>query len=225
MTLLKDNDPKNINIALLSIDDKVNKLSNIDSKITALEDKIDKANIADVSALEASIARNTALINAETNSRESADTDLENAIDNKVDKVEGKGLSTNDFTNEDKIKLDSLENIASTYSKLELTSLWSGTSSTGAQNITLSSSITNFKFILVAGLFHTSTDEQKQTLLIPVSNAMYSTTNVAWMMCGSPEQTDRRLMFGFTSSNVLSKFESYGTQGHLPVLTNVWGIK
>lgn len=31
-------------------------------------------------------------------------------INNKVDKVDGKGLSTNDFTDEDKTKLDSLEN-------------------------------------------------------------------------------------------------------------------
>ena len=29
---------------------------------------------------------------------------------NKVDKVDGKGLSTNDYTNEDKAKLDSLNN-------------------------------------------------------------------------------------------------------------------
>ena len=31
-----------------------------------------------------------------------------NEIDNKVDKEDGKGLSTNDFTNEDKVKLDNL---------------------------------------------------------------------------------------------------------------------
>ncbi len=31
-------------------------------------------------------------------------------LGNKVDKVDGKGLSTNDFTNEDKEKLDSLSN-------------------------------------------------------------------------------------------------------------------
>lgn len=32
-------------------------------------------------------------------------------IDNKVDKVEGKGLSTNDFTNEDKEKLNSIPEV------------------------------------------------------------------------------------------------------------------
>lgn len=38
------------------------------------------------------------------------DTELRYLISNKVDKVEGKELSTNDFTDEDKAKLDSLEN-------------------------------------------------------------------------------------------------------------------
>lgn len=37
---------------------------------------------------------------------------VEDMIDGKVDKVDGKGLSTNDFTNEYKEKLDGLENIA-----------------------------------------------------------------------------------------------------------------
>lgn len=102
--------------------------------------------------------------------------------------------------------------------------LWSGTSSTGAQQITLGDNITNFKFILVAGIFYTSTNEQKQTLLIPVSEAMWNLTNTAWMMCGSTGETDRRLRFGFSSPSVLSKYESVGTSSHLPVITNVWGI-
>lgn len=38
------------------------------------------------------------------------DEAIEDLDTNKVDKVDGKGLSTNDFTNEDKEKLDSLEN-------------------------------------------------------------------------------------------------------------------
>ena len=41
---------------------------------------------------------------------ESVNTAIEDLDTNKVDKVDGKGLSTNDFTNEDKAKLDSLEN-------------------------------------------------------------------------------------------------------------------
>lgn len=38
------------------------------------------------------------------------DTELRNLIDNKVDKVDGKQLSTNDYTNEDKSKLAGLYN-------------------------------------------------------------------------------------------------------------------
>lgn len=40
-------------------------------------------------------------------------TALNEAIGNKVDKVEGKGLSTNDFTNELKAKLEGLQNLTS----------------------------------------------------------------------------------------------------------------
>jgi hypothetical protein len=110
MTLLKDNNPKNINIALLSIDNKVKKVENVGSKLIELEEKINNSNITDISALETAVNQNTALINAETNNRELADITLQNNIDNKVDKEVGKGLSTNDFTDADKTKLDSLEN-------------------------------------------------------------------------------------------------------------------
>lgn len=41
---------------------------------------------------------------------ESVDKLIDDLSDNKVDKIDGKGLSTNDFTNEDKSKLDSLAN-------------------------------------------------------------------------------------------------------------------
>ena len=41
-------------------------------------------------------------------------------ISTKVDKVEGKGLSTNDFTNENKAKLQSLENYNDTYVKEQI---------------------------------------------------------------------------------------------------------
>ena len=45
-----------------------------------------------------------------TNDYTNADKQKVNTIDNKVDKEDGKGLSTNDYTNEDKEKLNSLSN-------------------------------------------------------------------------------------------------------------------
>ena len=45
-----------------------------------------------------------------TNDYTDADKQKVNTIDNKVDKEDGKGLSTNEYTNEDKEKLNSLSN-------------------------------------------------------------------------------------------------------------------
>ena len=38
--------------------------------------------------------------------------DLQNEVQNKVDAISGKGLSTNDYTNQDKSRLDNVENLA-----------------------------------------------------------------------------------------------------------------
>lgn len=60
-------------------------------------------------------------------------TDLEAAIElalgNKVDKVDGKGLSTNDYTNEDQTKLNNLTQgvISDPVSPNSIVSVWSGT--------------------------------------------------------------------------------------------------
>ena len=45
-----------------------------------------------------------------TNDYTNADKGAVGSIINKVDKIDGKGLSTNDYTNEDKKKLNSLSN-------------------------------------------------------------------------------------------------------------------
>lgn len=42
-------------------------------------------------------------------------SDVENLQTNKVDKVDGKGLSTNDYTNADKVKLSGIEEGANKY--------------------------------------------------------------------------------------------------------------
>lgn len=80
----------------------------------AIDDGINEA----AASLQEDIAANVALIQKEIDDRKSADTALQTNIDKKVDKEDGKGLSTNDFTNEDKEKLYSAlqnENIDQTY--------------------------------------------------------------------------------------------------------------
>lgn len=46
---------------------------------------------------------------------------VKNSLDNKVDKVQGKGLSTNDYDNIAKTKVDNLKNVATTGSYNDLT--------------------------------------------------------------------------------------------------------
>ena len=41
--------------------------------------------------------------------------DVNESLSNKVDKIDGKGLSTNDFTDEYKVKVDEIENITNCY--------------------------------------------------------------------------------------------------------------
>lgn len=96
--------------AALTPDNLVNNASSIlqssDSSISITQDpdtlKIDlKANVAgDISQLEARVSANEILLGSHQISINNLDRD-------KVDKVAGKGLSTNDFTNADKDKLDS----------------------------------------------------------------------------------------------------------------------
>jgi len=51
------------------------------------------------------------------------DTEIRSELNNKVDKVQGKGLSTNDYTNEEKTKLANLENYDDTEIKSDISNL------------------------------------------------------------------------------------------------------
>ena len=62
-------------------------------------------------------------LTAETTARENADKTLQANIENKVDKVNGKGLSTNDYTTEEKNKLSGLDNYDDTAVKSSITDL------------------------------------------------------------------------------------------------------
>ena len=68
--------------------------------------KLFKWNTEDESDLEQEFDIDTSM----NDNWDKLDEAIEDLDTNKVDKVDGKGLSTNDFTNEDKSKLDSLEN-------------------------------------------------------------------------------------------------------------------
>ena len=74
----------------------------------------------DDSEVKADIIANANSIIAEASARESADTTLQLNIDKKVDKVTGKGLSTNDFTNDYKLQIESNTSARHTHSNKAL---------------------------------------------------------------------------------------------------------
>ena len=78
------------------------------TQITDMGNKLESLENYDDTAIKSDIA------NLQTKKADKSDvytkTETDNALNKKVDKVENMGLSSNNFTNEDKNKLDSLEN-------------------------------------------------------------------------------------------------------------------
>ena len=96
------------------IDTKVDKVDgkqlSTEDYTTAEKEKLASLSNYDDTTVKGDIAANTAAIEAEVERATAAETALDTKIDTKVDKVEGKQLSTEDYTTEEKTKLTSLEN-------------------------------------------------------------------------------------------------------------------
>lgn len=114
-------------VGLSNVDNTADKDKPVSSVQQAALDK--KADKTTVSALSESVSDNSAAIDAldasiSSLSENKADktalnklsTDTTTALDKKVDKASGMGLSTNDYTDEDKAKLDGIEANANNYS-------------------------------------------------------------------------------------------------------------
>lgn len=102
---------------------------------------------SDATSMNSAISGNTSAINQEILDRQAADTALQTNIDKKVDKVSGKGLSTNDYTTADKTKLDGIEAGAN---KTVVDSTLSSTSTNPVQNKVIDAALGN-KVDKVAG--------------------------------------------------------------------------
>ena len=115
----------------------------------------------------------------------------------------------------------------SSYSKLELTSLWSGSSSVNAQTLTLSQPYTAFKFIIVEGCAYNEPNSQRMYAWIPSSQCSINVSGDGdeFLLCGSTADTNRRIRFCFPTTTTLYKTASDGTSNHKPIITNVWGLK
>lgn len=94
----------------------------------------------DVKPIEEHIANNTTAINNEATTRANAIQALDNA---KVDKVNGKGLSTNDYTTSEKNKLAGLNNYNDTQVKADITALQTRATNIETKNTEQDTAIAN----------------------------------------------------------------------------------
>ena len=97
-------------------------ITSLKNRVTTLEGD-NATNKADISSLKTDNETNKSDIEELQEDNETNKTNITNLQNNKVDKVEGKGLSTNDFDNTYKEKLDGLSNYDDTEIKQDITEL------------------------------------------------------------------------------------------------------
>lgn len=141
---------------------------------------------------------------------------LEYKVDNKVDQVSGKGLSTNDFTNAYKTKLDGIETRAqknqNAFSNIQLntdtTNIIKADSATdtltlvAGSNVTLTPDVNNDKITIAAtntdtkvtavGNHYTPVEDSKATLSADASSTTAATWNTTSLVTGVNLQRDAK---------------------------------
>lgn len=108
--------------------------------------------------------------------------DITNLQNNKVDKIEGKGLSTNDYTTEEKNKLVSLENYDDTEIKQELTTQGTKIEQNKTDIATINTNLVNYSLVTETGskitLTIDNTTYQMYATLKDKNNNTISTSDV-----------------------------------------------
>lgn len=97
-------------------------ITSLKNRVSTLETD-NSTNKTDINNLKTNNETNKSNIQTLQQDNETNKTDIVNLEENKVDKVEGKGLSTEDFTTELKSKLESLENYDDTEIKEDISNL------------------------------------------------------------------------------------------------------
>ena len=109
-------------------------------------------------------------------------SDITNLQNNKVDKVQGKGLSTNDYTNEEKNKLASLENYDDTEIKQELTTQGTQIEQNKTDIDTINTNMVNYSLVTETGskiaLTIDNTNYQMYATLKDKNNNTINTSNI-----------------------------------------------
>lgn len=100
-------------------------ITSLKNRVNTLESD-NKTNKSDISSLKTDNETNKSDIEDLQTDNETNKTNITNLQNDKVDKVEGKDLSTNDFTTELKTKLEGLENYDDTEIKEDISNLEAG---------------------------------------------------------------------------------------------------
>jgi len=252
--VIKDNTVEQINIALLDLEKKVNSAT-LDAKIKSLESTVDSIkrslnetkvgldsgatyniNITGNATTATSALSATSSTIAETAERAtaadhatSADTassaaEADNATS--ADNIVAGGTSGQVLTSNGSSVLPSWQD-----SKLNMTTLYTGSYATSNGSITLSDSIDNYSAIVVmVAMYGGDTPDQLVPVFIPKTVYYWrgdTGYQNAFIANGSINASTRRLYFGFLASTptILYTGLNTGADKHLPVLKYVVGIK
>lgn len=150
-------------------------------------------------------------------------TDLQNALSTKVDKVEGKGLSTNDYTDTDKTKLDGLANIKTIGDNLTLdvegklsAKVASGVSSINGQTGAVTGIATTEEVNTAKQSANSYTDTKIDTLQSQIDT--FKNLYVVGSIYMSTNPTSPASLFGGTWEQITEKFLLASSQ--LPTADN-----
>ena len=119
-------------------------ITSLKNRVTTLEGD-NATNKSDINNLKSDNETNKSDIDELQEDNETNKTNITNLQNNKVDKIEGKGLSTEDFTTELKTKLEGLENYNDTEVKADITKLKGKVTTLEEDNATNKSNIKNLQ--------------------------------------------------------------------------------
>ena len=124
-----------------------NDMNEIKSKVNNNADELSTAqqNIEDLQAGQGTASGDIASLKNRVTTLEGDNTKNKQDIANKVDKVEGKGLSTEDFTTQLKTKLEGLENYNDTEIRNRIETLETDNTSNKANITTLQNKVTTLE--------------------------------------------------------------------------------
>lgn len=193
---------------LLSID-KINNTADVDKPISSkMQTGLDfKINIADTAAMLTNrIGKDTLNLSARINAKANT-LDVTKSLANKVDKVTGKVLSTNDFTTEEKVKLAAIT--GSNTGDQDLSSYATNTSLALKENASNKSTATDLGGASPSDILYPTQKAVKDYVTANVASIVIADGSISTIKLADLAVTDAKLASGINKSKVgLSNVEN-----------------